>query len=34
LGLGWSSTGWVGLVLSIAGLGIYNLAKKDSLKNG
>ncbi len=34
LGLGWSSTGWVGLVLSIAGLGIYVLAKKDALKNG
>lgn len=34
LGLGWSSTGWVGLVLSIAGLGIYALAKKDSIKNG
>ncbi|OZY84578.1 MFS transporter [Cellvibrio mixtus] len=34
LGLGWSSTGWVGVVLSIAGLGIYTLAKKDSIKNG
>lgn len=34
LGLGWSSTGWVGVVLSIAGLGIYVLAKKDSIKNG